>query len=102
MDDGLRGDPTTGAWSVFDNEGLAHARGEPLTDQARQDVGRAAGGESDNETNGTGWVAARTCEWRGAGKRGKAGAQVENRRRDSVIAHLLVSHDETVDATIYR
>src|SRR3954451_9194643 len=77
MDDGLRGDPTTGAWSVFDNEGLAHARGEPLTDQARQDVGRAAGGESDNETNGTGWVAARTCEWRGAGKRGKAGAQVE-------------------------
>ena len=45
------GDGAVGAELVLDDEGLAHRFGERLREDARHDVGRAAGGEVDDDAH---------------------------------------------------
>src|ERR1700704_7070376 len=47
--DGLGGDIARGARPVLDDEWLAEALRQPLTEQAREDVGRAAGGKANHD-----------------------------------------------------
>src|SRR6202022_3105368 len=49
--DRLGGDSPLGARSVLDDEWLAEALRQPLTDQARADVGRAAGRKANDDTD---------------------------------------------------
>src|SRR5262249_16524936 len=49
--DRLGGDVARSARSVLNDEWLAKALRQPLTDQAREDVGRAAGRNADNDAH---------------------------------------------------
>src|SRR3954454_2153892 len=49
--DRLGGDVAAGAQPVFDDEWLAEPLRQPLTDQPRQDVVRAPGGEADDDAH---------------------------------------------------
>src|SRR5215831_17969875 len=49
--DGLRGDISAGARSVLDDKLLAEPLRQPLADQARDDVGAAAGGKADDDAH---------------------------------------------------
>src|SRR5262249_59066171 len=49
--DGLGGDVSPGPRPVLDDELLAEPLRQPLADQARDDVGAAAGGEADDDAH---------------------------------------------------
>ena len=49
--DGLGGDIAAGARPVLDHEWLAEPLGQPLTDQPREDVVRAAGSKTDDDAH---------------------------------------------------
>src|ERR1051326_8139685 len=49
-DDGLGGELPLGARSVLDDERLAEPLRQPLTNQAREDVGRTAGRKADHDS----------------------------------------------------
>src|SRR6516225_8151517 len=49
--DRLGGDFPLGTRAVLDDEGLPEALGEPLADQAREDVGRAAGRKANDDAH---------------------------------------------------
>jgi len=54
--DKLRADIGAGAGPVFDDERLRQTIGKPLPEQARHDVGRAAGGNGDHEVHRPGRI----------------------------------------------
>jgi hypothetical protein len=51
MHDRLGGDIAAGAGPVLDDERLAEPLRQPLTDQARENVVRPAGGKPDDDAN---------------------------------------------------
>jgi len=63
--------------SVFDDELLAELLRQPLTDQARGDVGGAAGGKADNQPHRPGRIGLRPCNTRDSRQRGSAGGQMQ-------------------------
>src|SRR5262249_28729293 len=65
------------AGSVLDHDRLPEPLGEPLRDQARGDVGGAAGGKPDEEAYRTARVGLRPRDARGGQQRGRASRPVE-------------------------
>ncbi len=60
--DRLGGDIAAGARPVFDDELLAEPLRQPLADQARDDVGRAAGGKADDDAHRPRRIGLRPCD----------------------------------------
>ena len=75
--DDLGSDVATGAATVVDHHRLAQRLGELLSDDARGDVGAAAGGEGDHHADGLRRVALRVCD---SGREHECGGE---RRRDA-------------------
>src|SRR5262249_1002479 len=70
------GDVAAGAGTILDDALLTETLGQPLTDQARGDVGGTAGGKSDDETDGPAWIALRLRK-PGDGQRRRRSGQLE-------------------------
>src|SRR5262249_14666077 len=77
LHDGLGGDIACGARPVLDDELLAEPLGEPLPHQAREDVGRAAGGEADDKPHRPRRIALRRRDARRGSQRGGTGGQMQ-------------------------
>ncbi len=61
---GLGGDVATGPGPVLNDELLAEPFGQPLRQQARCDVGRAASGETDDDAHRLRRIGLRACHMR--------------------------------------
>jgi hypothetical protein len=61
---------------VLDDEGLTQTRGQPLSYQARGDVGRAAGGKADDQAYWPHRIGLRPSETRYGWERGSARSQM--------------------------
>ena len=59
------------------NELLAEPLRQPLPDQAREDVGRAAGGEADDQPHRPRWIALCGRDARHGSERGSSGCQMQ-------------------------
>src|SRR5882757_9266263 len=57
-------DVAAAARPVLDHEWLANPLRQPLTDQTRDDVGRSAGSEWDDNPHGPRWIGLRPCKAR--------------------------------------
>ena len=75
--DRLGGDIAAGARPVLDDELLAEPLRQPLTDQARDDVGRAAGGKADNDAHRPRRIGLRPSDARHGRQRGSARGQMQ-------------------------
>ena len=70
MDHRVGGDIAAGAHSILDDEGPAKPLREPLRNQARQYVGRAAGSQADDRTHRADRIGLRPGEARYGSDRG--------------------------------
>ena len=88
FDDGLRGEIAAGARPVLHDEGLAEPLGQPLPYKARQDVGRAAGAEADDQAHWPGRISLRASNSRRGRQHGGARRQREkaSARKFHVVA----------------
>src|SRR5262245_18148566 len=77
LHDYLGSDIGAGAHPILDDERLAEALGELLADQARDHVGSAAGGITDNDAHRPRRIGLRPRETRHGRQRGSAGGQME-------------------------
>jgi hypothetical protein len=75
--DGLGGDVGTSARPVLDDEWLAEALRQPLTDQAREDVSLAASGKGDDHAYWPRRIGLRPCDARDGRQRGSARGQMQ-------------------------
>ena len=75
--DRLGGDIAAGARPVLDDEWLAEPLRQPLTDQAREDVVRAAGGKADDDAHRPRRIGLRPSETRHGRERGSARCQMQ-------------------------
>src|SRR6516164_1064445 len=75
--DRLGADVARSARPVLDDEWLAEALGQPLTDQAREDVGRAAGRKADDDAHRPRRIGLRPCDTRNGRQRGGARGQLQ-------------------------
>jgi hypothetical protein len=75
--DGFGGDIGGCPGPVFDDELLAEPLGQPLTDQARGDVGGAAGGKTDDQAHRPRRIVLRSRQPRYGRQRGSARCQTE-------------------------
>jgi hypothetical protein len=75
--DRLGGDIAAGSRTVFDDEGLAEVLRQLLTDQARKDVKRAAGGEGDDHAHRLRRIGLRPRDARCGRQRGSARGQMQ-------------------------
>ena len=75
--DRLGADIAAGTRPVVDDELLAEPLRQPLTDQARDDVGRAAGGIANNDAHRPRRIGLRPCEARHGRQRGSARGQMQ-------------------------
>jgi hypothetical protein len=66
-----------GARPVFNDELLAEPLRQPLPDQAREDVGRVAGDETDDQSHRPRWIGLRPSEARQGRQRGSARGQMQ-------------------------
>jgi len=62
---------------VLDEERLTEALRQPLTQRTRDDVGRSAGGEADDNPHRPRRIGLRPCDARHGGQRGSAGGQMQ-------------------------
>ena len=100
MDHSIGGDIAARAHPILDDEGLAKPFREPLCNEARKYIGRAAGSQADDRTHWADRIGLRPSEARHGSDRGKLqecatgkfhGApltDVENDHRGSPIAAL--------------
>ena len=58
----LGGDIAAGTWPVLNGEWLTKTLRQPLSDEARGDVGTAPGWKSDNQSYRPGWIVLRARE----------------------------------------
>jgi hypothetical protein len=79
----LCGDIACGPRAILDHEWLAESLGQPLADQARDDVSRAAGGKTDDNPYRSRRIREST------GKAAAPAARCKNVRRGSFIGVLL-------------
>ena len=95
--DRLGGDIAASARPVLDDELLAEPLRQPLTDQARDDVGRAAGGEADDDAHRPRRIGLRPRDARHGRQRGSARGQMQKlsagkfHRRPSVSRRFIRS-----------
>ena len=75
--DRLGGDVAAGARPVLDDEWLAEPLRQPLTDQAREDVVRAAGGKADDDAHRPRRIGLRPSEARHGRERGSTRCQMQ-------------------------
>ena len=75
--DCLGGDLPLGARPVFDDEWLAKALRQPLTNQARENVGRAAGRKTNDDAYRPRRIGLRPSDLRHCRQRGGAHGKVE-------------------------
>ena len=75
--DRLGGDVAAGARPVLDDEWLAEPLRQPLTDETRDDVGRAAGGKADDQSHRPRRIGLRPSDARDGRQRGSAGRQMQ-------------------------
>jgi hypothetical protein len=69
-------DVPAGANLVLDDELLAQALGQKLSDDARHGVVRSAGGERDDPVDRPSWIPLRPCDARNGWQRGGARCQM--------------------------
>src|SRR6516225_5571838 len=74
---GLGADIAAAARPVVDNELLAEPLRQPLSDQAREDVGRAGRGEWHDQTHRSRRIGLRPCDARHCGQRGSACCEMQ-------------------------
>src|SRR5215468_6526441 len=74
---GLGGDLPLGARSVLDDEWLAETLRQPLTNQAREDVGWAAGRKADHDADRSRRIDLRPSEARHGRQRGSTRGQMQ-------------------------
>src|SRR5262249_27528498 len=74
---GFGGDISGCPGTVFDDELLTEPLGQPLTEQARGDVGGAAGGKADNQAHRPRRIGLRPSDARDGRERGRARRQME-------------------------
>ena len=60
--DRLGGDIAAGTWPVLDDDWLAKTLRQPLSDEARGDIGTAPGRKSDNQSHRPCWIVLRARE----------------------------------------
>src|SRR5262245_27244177 len=75
--DRLGADVARSARPVLNDEWLAEALGQPLTDQAREDVGRAAGRKADDDANRPRRIGVCPSEARDSRQRRSASGQMQ-------------------------
>ena len=75
--DRLGADIAAGARPVLDDELLAEPLRQPLADQARDDVVRAAGGKADDDAHRPRRIGLRPCDARDGRQRGGARCQMQ-------------------------
>jgi hypothetical protein len=73
----LGGDIAGGARSILDDEWLTEPFRQPLTDQARDDVDRAARGKSENHAHRPDRIGLSPCNARDGGKGGRIRCQTQ-------------------------
>ena len=76
-DNRLGGDIGSRAWLVLDDERLAEPLREPLTNETRGDVGRAASQETDNNAHRPRRIGLRPRETRHGRQRGSTRGQMQ-------------------------
>jgi hypothetical protein len=81
---------------VLDEEGLGKAYGEPLTHQARENVGRAAGRERNDHAHWPRGIRLRPCDARHGRQSGSA------RRRKGVGGRLWPFSDSRAEKMMQR
>src|SRR5579883_600105 len=74
--DRLGGDIASRARTIVDDEWLAEARRQPLTDEARRNVGWAAGRTADDDAYGPRWISLRPRDARKGRERGRARGEI--------------------------
>ena len=89
--DRLGGDIAAGARPVLDDEWLAEPLRQPLTDQAREDVGRAAGGKADDDAHRPRRIGLRPGDARYGRERGGTRCQMQRIDGAKVSWRLLCS-----------
>src|SRR5262245_52028033 len=75
--DGLNTDITTASRTVLNEELLAEALRQPLTDQARSDVVRTTGGKGDDDSHRPRRIGLRSCNARHGRQRHSARYQMQ-------------------------
>jgi hypothetical protein len=75
--DRLSSDIASGTRPVLDDELLSKSLRQPLSHQARDNVGRVAGGEADDQTYRTHWIGLGHCNSRHGRKGGSRRSQLQ-------------------------
>src|SRR5262245_21943523 len=83
LHDRLGTDIAAGTRPVLDDEWLAEPFGKPLTHQAREDVGRATGGKTDDDAHRPRRISLRTRDPRHRRERGRTRCQVQELSTDN-------------------
>src|SRR5215467_12596657 len=73
----LGGDVARSTRPVLNDEWLAETLRQPLTNQAREDVRRAARGKADDDSHGPRRIGLRPCNSRDSRQRGRARCEME-------------------------
>src|SRR5262249_33827219 len=85
MHDGLGRDIAAGARAILDDELLAKPLGQPLSYEARQDVGRATSPKADDDANRPRRIACAKAKREAAGSETAPAVRYKKRLRGSVM-----------------
>src|SRR5262249_43293356 len=75
--DRLGGDVAASAWPVLDDDRLAKTFRQPLSDEARGDIGTAPGRKSDDQPYRPCWIVLRACDPRECRRQGGSAGETQ-------------------------